>query len=62
MNLFNKKIEPIQLIILVLLAISISMIDFSNMSWENNIKPYGGFAIAVILLVYLLITKAKKNQ
>ena len=62
MKLFSKKLDIITLIAIVIMAISISILDFDNLSWNNNIKSYIGILIFAILIVFrYLINRNSKN-
>ena len=52
MKLFSKKLDLITLIAIVIMAISVSMLDFDNLSWSNNIKSYVGLIISAILFAF----------
>ncbi len=62
MKLFSKKLDIITLIAIVIMAISISIFDFDNLSWNNNIKSYVGILIFAILIAFrYLINRNSKN-
>lgn len=56
-----KKIQPILFLPLILIVISISLFDFDNPGFDENILSYlgGGFAILFFLFYYL---KLKNKQ
>ncbi len=61
MKLFSKKLDLITTIAIAFMAISISILDFDNLTWNNNIKSYMGIIIFVILIsVRYLIKKSFK--
>lgn len=50
-----KKLEPLKVIGIVLMAISISLLNLEAISWNTNIKSYLGliaFAIVLALFFY----------
>jgi len=62
MKLFSKKLDIITLIAIVIMAISISILDFNNLNWNNNIKSYIGILIFAILIAFrYLINRNSKN-
>ena len=52
MKFLSKRMDLFTVIAIVLMAISISIFDFSNLSWNNNIKSYVGLLIFVLLIVF----------
>ena len=58
MTLFNK-IPVFTVLIIVLVAISLSMLNVEDPSWNANIKSYGGLIISAILLVLKYVFKFK---
>jgi hypothetical protein len=52
MKLFSNKLDLITLIAIVIMAISVSMLDFDNLSWSNNIKSYIGLIVFIILIAF----------
>ena len=48
----SKKLDLISVTAIVLMAMSISLFDFEDWSWEINSKYYIGFALAIILIIY----------
>ena len=56
-----KKIKPLTIIALSLLAISVSMLDFSNLTWEVNYKSYGGLIGFLILISFDFYLRFKKR-
>ena len=62
MKLFSKKLDIITLIAIVIMAISISILDFDNLNWNNNIKSYVGILIFALLIAFrYLINRNSKN-
>ena len=56
-----KKIKPLTIIALSLLAISVSMLDFNNLTWEVNYKSYGGLIGFLILISFDFYLRFKKK-
>lgn len=54
-----SKLSFLTIIIIVLVAISISQLDFSDLSWDNNKTNYFSLIIAVVLLSFKYIFKLK---
>ena len=50
MNLLSKQMDIITVIAIVLMAISISVLDFNNLQWSNNEKSYIGLLIVIIII------------
>ena len=48
----SKKLDLISVTAIVLMAMSISLFDFEDWSWEINSKYYIGFVLAIILIIY----------
>ena len=64
MKLFNKRLDIITLSAIVIMAISVTLFDFSDLSWNNNVKGYIGLIVFIILIsmkVYLK-SNAKRNE
>ena len=55
-----KKNQPVLLLPLVLLVISITLFDFENPSFDQNAKAYIGAIASVIILVFLMVRPIKK--
>ena len=62
MDLFSKKLDVITVMAVVLIAISISVLDFNNLSWSNNLKSYAGIIISIILIIYKFIIIKNLNK
>jgi len=56
-----KKQSFINLLFIVFMAISISIFDFNNLSWEHNTRSYIGFILAVILLFFKYAAQKKSK-
>jgi len=54
-----SKLSFLTIIIIVLAAISISQLDFSDLSWDNNKTNYVSLVIAGVLLSFKYIFKLK---
>ncbi len=54
------KGNVITIVTVVLIAISITLIDFSDLSWEKNYRSYVGLFFGLLLAGYLL-AKTKKD-
>lgn len=54
-----KKIPIVTLVIMVVLTISITIMDFNDLSWSNNVKSYMGFIFSFIFLLIKIIFKVK---
>ncbi|WP_319482875.1 hypothetical protein [uncultured Draconibacterium sp.] len=63
MNLLSKQMDVITVIAIVLMAISISILDFNNLQWSNNEKSYIGLLIVIIIIFskYLINIYSKKQ-
>ena len=64
MKLFNKRLDIITLSAIVIMAISVTLFDFSDLSWNNNVKGYIGLIVFIILIsmkMYLNFN-AKRNE
>lgn len=59
MKPFFSKLSFLTIIIIVLAAISISQLDFSDLSWDNNKTNYVSLVIAGVLLSFKYIYKLK---
>ncbi len=59
MKPFFSKLSFLTIIIIVLAAISISQLDFSDLSWDNNKTNYVSLVIAGVLLSFKYIFKLK---
>ena len=46
-----KKIDILRILIITIIAISISIFDFDNLSWGNNSKSYTGLLLSVVLIL-----------
>ena len=62
MKLVSKKLDIITITAIVLMAISISLLDFNDLSWEKNAKSYIGIILFLLLIVvkYIMLSKSKK--
>jgi hypothetical protein len=54
-----KKIPFVTLIIIVILTISITMLDFDDLSWSNNVKSYMGLIFSFIFLIIKITFKVR---
>jgi hypothetical protein len=54
-----KKIPLFSLIIIVIAAISISLLNFDDLSWQTNMKSYLGLIIAALMLMVRFILKVR---
>lgn len=54
-----SKLSILTVIIIVLVAISISQLDFGDLSWDNNKINYTSLIIAAVLLSFKYIFKLK---
>jgi hypothetical protein len=62
MNLFGKKMDPITLVAVVIMAISITLLDFEDLSFRHNAKSYLGIGAFILLLVVKRFAKPDKNE
>ena len=62
MKPFFSKLSFLTIIIIVLAAISISQLDFSDLSWDNNKTNYISLVIAGVLLSFKYIFKLGSAQ
>lgn len=64
MKLFNKRLDIITLSAIVIMAISVTLFDFSDLSWNNNVKGYIGLIVFIILIFMkmYLNSNAKRNE
>jgi hypothetical protein len=56
-----KKLDLYSVIAIVLLAISITLFDFEDWSWNTNSKSYLGFILGVVLVVYRYTLKKRQQ-
>ena len=63
MKFFKKKLDILTLTALVIFVMSLNLIDFGDLSWNNNIKGFVGLIAFGILIVFKLYLKfnSKKN-
>lgn len=54
-----SKLSILTLIIIVLIAISIAQLDFSDLSWDHNKTNYFSLIIAAVLLSFKFVFKLK---
>jgi hypothetical protein len=54
-----SKLSILTIIIIVLVAISISQLDFNDLSWDNNRTNYVSLIIAAVLLSFKYVFKLK---
>ena len=54
-----SKLSILTIIIIVLTALSISQLDFNDLSWDNNSTNYFSLIIASVLLSLKYIYKLK---
>jgi amino acid permease len=59
MNPISNKIDTITVITIVLMAISIGLLDYNNLSWNANIKSYIGLIIS--LVSYIINRNSNKS-
>jgi hypothetical protein len=59
MRIFDKKLDLLTLVAIVIMAISISIFDVGDLSWKINSTSYVGFIIFFIAVIvkYLTIRK-----
>jgi uncharacterized membrane protein len=53
------KSNVITIVTVVLIAISITLIDFSDLSWDRNYRSYVGLFFGLLLGGYLLVKTGK---
>jgi hypothetical protein len=56
---FFKKTPLYTLLIVILAAISISLLNTENLSWQTNTRSYMGLIIASVLLVIKIVFRIK---
>jgi len=54
-----KKIPLFTLIIIVIAAISISLLNFDDLSWQANVKSYLGLILVALMLPVRFIFKVR---
>ncbi|MCD4732242.1 MAG: hypothetical protein K8R74_16680 [Bacteroidales bacterium] len=54
-----SKLSILTVVIIVLAAISISQLDFSDLSWDNNTTNYISLIIVAVLISLKFIFKLK---
>ena len=54
-----KKIPLFSLLIIVIAAISISLMNFDDLSWQANVKSYIGLIFVVLMLPARFIFKIR---
>ena len=62
MKLFSNKLDVITIIALVFMAISITKLDFDDLSWDNNVKSYVGLIIFAAFIVFRFIIRRHSNK
>lgn len=64
MKSIMKNLDLITLLAIVLMAISISIFDFDNFSWNNNSTSYLGIIlfVALIAIKYLVVRNSKNEE
>ena len=60
MKIFSNKPDLLTLIAIVIMAVSVSMLDFDNLSWSNNIKSYTGLIIFIVLIALRYLNLKKR--
>ncbi len=45
-----RKIDILRILAITIFAISISIFDFDNLSWDNNSKSYTGFLLSIVFI------------
>lgn len=61
MNSFIGKKGLITFIAVVISAFSITMLDFENLEWNNNVKSYVGLIVMLVLVLSSLFMKAEET-
>ena len=61
MNLSSNKIDILRILIITVLAISIGIFDFDNLSWDSNSKSYTGLLLSLVLIVLKYRINKLKN-
>jgi hypothetical protein len=56
---FFKKTPLYTLLIVILAAISISLLNTEDLSWQSNTRSYMGLIIAFVLLVIKIVFRIK---
>jgi len=51
----NKKISFVKLIAILIFTFSLTKLNFDNLSFQENVKSYIGFAVFIIFILYDLI-------
>lgn len=59
---FFKKSDLVTIVTVVLIAISFTLIDFSDLSWGNNYRSYVGLFFGVLLAAFLFFRAAKSKD
>jgi len=65
MKLFKKRLDILTLSAIVIMAISVTLLDFGDLSWSHNIKSYIGLIVFIILIlmkVYLKFNTKRNSQ
>ena len=57
-----KKLDIITLLAIVLMAVSISMFDFDDFSWNNNSTSYIGILLFALLIVINFLMKRNSKS
>ena len=58
---FPKKMTILRLAALTFMAISISMLDLDDLSWQNNTKSYLGLILFAALISADILTRDEKH-
>lgn len=56
-----KNIPLLSILAITIMAISISLLDFNDLSWAQNSKSYIGLVIFIVLLIVTIQLKRKKQ-
>lgn len=64
MKLLKKRLDILTLSAIVIMAISVTLLDFEDLSWSNNIKGYIGLIVFIILILMKMYLKfnTKRNS
>jgi len=60
MKAYINKLDVITVTAVVIFAISLSIMDFEDLSWYRNSKSYFGIAIFFALIILRIITSRRK--
>ena len=62
MKFFSGKLDLLTLFAVVLMAISISYLDFTDLSWSRNSASYLGLLLFLAVVIVRLLSKRQAGE